>query len=127
MASLTERKNVFVMADEAHRTQYGFNANYDDRGEGIKYGYAKYLRDALPNATFVGFTGTPVASTDKNTQMVCGNYIDVYDMTQAVADGSTVKIYYESRVIPLNLPQNLDLDEAYNDITEDQKGHELKP
>ena len=121
MAALTERKNVIVMADEAHRTQYGFNAKYDNKGEGIKYGYAKYLRDALPNATFVGFTGTPVASTDKNTQMVFGNYIDVYDMTQAVADGSTVKIYYESRVIPLNLPQNLDLDEAYNDITEDQE------
>ena len=121
MAALTERKNVIVMADEAHRTQYGFNAKYDDKGEGIKYGYAKYLRDALPNATFVGFTGTPVASTDKNTQMVFGNYIDVYDMTQAVADGSTVKIYYESRVIPLNLPQSLDLDEAYNDITEDQE------
>lgn len=121
MAALTERKNVIVMADEAHRTQYGFNAKYDDKGEGIKYGYAKYLRDALPNATFVGFTGTPVASTDKNTQMVFGNYIDVYDMTQAVADGSTVKIYYESRVIPLNLPQDLDLDEAYNDITEDQE------
>ena len=121
MSALTERKNVIVMADEAHRTQYGFNAKYDDKGEGIKYGYAKYLRDALPNATFVGFTGTPVASTDKNTQMVFGNYIDVYDMTQAVADGSTVKIYYESRVIPLNLPQNLDLDEAYNDITEDQE------
>ncbi|MCI2877079.1 type I restriction endonuclease subunit R [Staphylococcus hominis] len=121
MAALTERKNVIVMADEAHRTQYGFNAKYDDKGEGIKYGYAKYLRDALPNATFVGFTGTPVASTDKNTQMVFGNYIDVYDMTQAVADESTVKIYYESRVIPLNLPQNLDLDEAYNDITEDQE------
>ena len=121
MAALTERKNVIVMADEAHRTQYGFNAKYDDKGEGIKYGYAKYLRDALSNATFVGFTGTPVASTDKNTQMVFGNYIDVYDMTQAVADGSTVKIYYESRVIPLNLPQNLDLDEAYNDITEDQE------
>ena len=121
MAALTERKNVIVMADEAHRTQYGFSASYDEKGEGIKYGYAKYLRDALPNATFVGFTGTPVASTDKNTQMVFGNYIDVYDMTQAVADGSTVKIYYESRVIPLNLPQNLDLDEAYNDITEDQE------
>lgn len=121
MAALTERKNVIVMADEAHRTQYGFNAKYDDKGEGIKYGYAKYLRDALPNATFVGFTGTPVASTDKNTQMVFGNYIDVYDMTQAVADGITVKIYYESRVIPLNLPQNLDLDEAYNEITEDQE------
>ena len=107
------------MADEAHRTQYGFNAKYDEKGEG-KYGYAKYLRDALPNATFVGFTGTPVASTDKNTQMVFGNYIDVYDMTQAVADGSTVKFIMKV-VIPLNLPQNLDLDESYNEITEDQE------
>lgn len=65
MDALTERKNVIVMADEAHRTQYGFSAKYDDKGEGVKYGYAKYLRDALPNASFVGFTGTPVSSTDK--------------------------------------------------------------
>ncbi|MCJ1662985.1 type I restriction endonuclease subunit R [Staphylococcus sp. NRL 18/288] len=121
MPVLTDRHNVIVMADEAHRTQYGFNAKYDDKGDGIKYGYAKYLRDALPNATFVGFTGTPVASTDKNTQMVFGNYIDVYDMTQAVKDGNTVKIYYESRIIPLNLPQSLDLDEAYDEITENQE------
>ncbi|MBU0371704.1 DEAD/DEAH box helicase, partial [Acinetobacter baumannii] len=104
-----------------HRTQYGFSAKYDEKGEGVKYGYAKYLRDALPHASFVGFTGTPVSSTDKNTQMVFGNYIDVYDMTQAVEDGSTVKIYYESRVIPLNLPSDLDIDEAYDDITSGQE------
>ncbi|WP_192977712.1 type I restriction endonuclease subunit R [Mammaliicoccus vitulinus] len=121
MDTLTERRNVIVMADEAHRTQYGFSATYDEKGEGIKYGYAKYLRDALPNASFVGFTGTPVSSTDKNTQMVFGNYIDVYDMTQAVEDGSTVKIYYESRIIPLNLPTDLDIDEAYNVITSGQE------
>lgn len=121
MDALTERRNVIVMADEAHRTQYGFSASYDEKGEGIKYGYAKYLRDALPNASFVGFTGTPVSSTDKNTQMVFGNYIDVYDMTQAVEDGSTVKIYYESRIIPLNLPTDLDIDAAYDDITSGQE------
>ena len=109
------------MADEAHRTQYGFKATYNEKGEGIKYGYAKYLRDALPNASFVGFTGTPVSSTDKNTQMVFGNYIDVYDMTQSVEDGSTVKIYYESRIIPLNLPTDLDIDDAYDVITSGQE------
>ncbi|MBL0402321.1 MULTISPECIES: type I restriction enzyme endonuclease domain-containing protein, partial [unclassified Staphylococcus] len=97
------------------------SAKYDEKGEGVKYGYAKYLRDALPHASFVGFTGTPVSSTDKNTQMVFGNYIDVYDMTQAVEDGSTVKIYYESRVIPLNLPNDLNIDEAYDDITSGQE------
>ncbi|HGO3709496.1 TPA: type I restriction endonuclease subunit R [Staphylococcus aureus] len=121
MDALTERKNVVVMADEAHRTQYGFKATYNEKGEGIKYGYAKYLRDALPNASFVGFTGTPVSSTDKNTQMVFGNYIDVYDMTQSVEDGSTVKIYYESRIIPLNLPTDLDIDDAYDVITSGQE------
>lgn len=121
MDALTERRNVIVMADEAHRTQYGFSASYNEKGEGIKYGYAKYLRDALPNASFVGFTGTPVSSTDKNTQMVFGNYIDVYDMTQAVEDGSTVKIYYESRIISLNLPNDLDIDAAYDDITSGQE------
>ncbi|HEC2202628.1 TPA: type I restriction endonuclease subunit R [Staphylococcus delphini] len=121
MNMLTDRKNVIVMADEAHRTQYGFGATYDHKGKGLKYGYAKYLRDALPHASFVGFTGTPVSSTDKNTQMVFGHYIDVYDMTQAVADGSTVKIYYESRIIPLNLPHDVDIDAAYEEITEGQE------
>lgn len=121
MPVLTDRRNVIVMADEAHRTQYGFSAKFDGTGEEVKYGYAKYLRDALPNASFVGFTGTPVASTDKNTVQVFGNYIDVYDMTQSVEDGSTVKIYYESRIIPLNLPDDLSIDDSYEDITEGQE------
>lgn len=121
MPTLTDRKNVVVLADEAHRTQYGFSARMGAKGDTVKYGYAKYLRDALPNASFVGFTGTPVASTDKNTEMVFGNYIDVYDMTQSVKDGSTVKIYYESRIIPLNMPKGLDIDSDYEDITEGQE------
>ena len=103
-------------------TQYGFNAKYDDRGEGIKYGYTQIFKRCFTECNIRWIYRHTVASTDKNTQMVFGNYIDAYDMTQAVADGITVKIYYESRVIPLNLPQNLDLDEAYNDITEDQRG-----
>ncbi|MFD1037790.1 type I restriction endonuclease subunit R [Virgibacillus byunsanensis] len=123
MDALTTRRNVIVMADEAHRSQYGFQAQVQQTTDDVqtKYGYAKYLRDALPNASFVGFTGTPVESTDKNTPAVFGNYIDVYDMTQAVEDGSTVKIYYESRIIKLDLPKTIDLDEEYDEITEFQE------
>ncbi|HLQ98185.1 MAG TPA: HsdR family type I site-specific deoxyribonuclease, partial [Candidatus Dormibacteraeota bacterium] len=86
MDALTERKNVIVMADEAHRTQYGFQAEMQKGNSDIatKYGYAKYMRDALPNASFIGFTGTPVEMADKNTPAVFGNYIDIYDMTQSV-------------------------------------------
>lgn len=87
----------------------------------MKYGFAKYVRDALPNASFIGFTGTPVEATDKNTPAVFGDYIDVYDMSQAVEDGATVKIFYESRVIPLELPEGLSIDEDYEGITEDQE------
>lgn len=123
MDALTNRKNVIVMADEAHRTQYGFQAEVmQDRGNtATKYGYAKYMRDALPKASFIGFTGTPVELEDKSTPAVFGNYIDVYDMTQSVEDESTVRIYYESRIIPLNLPEGLDLDEEYEEITEYQE------
>ncbi len=124
MPALTERDNVIVMADEAHRSQYGFGAHLsrakDSEGE-VKYGFAKYVRDALPNASFVGFTGTPVEMTDKNTPAVFGDYIDIYDMTQAVEDGATVKIYYESRIIPLVLPEDINIDDDYEDITEDQE------
>lgn len=101
MPVLTDRSNVIVVADEAHRTQYGLSARYSDDG-GVKYGYAKYLRDALPNASFIGFTGTPISKTDKNTAAVFGDYIDIYDMAQAVADHATVKIFYESHTIPLS-------------------------
>ncbi|MGH1142227.1 type I restriction endonuclease subunit R [Bacillus pseudomycoides] len=119
MPCLTDRTNVIVMADEAHRSQYGFSATVTK--ENTKYGFAKYVRDALPNASFIGFTGTPVEASDKNTPAVFGDYIDVYDMSQAVEDGATVKIFYESRVIPLELPEGLSIDDDYEDITEDQE------
>ena len=108
---LTDRCNVVVIADEAHRTQYGFKAkavevrNEADEviGSEIKYGFAKYLRDALPNASYIGFTGTPIELTDKNTPAIFGNYIDVYDIAQAVEDGATVRIFYESRLAKIEL------------------------
>ena len=123
MDALTERKNVIVMADEAHRTQYGFQAEMQKGNSDIatKYGYAKYMRDALPNASFIGFTGTPVEMADKNTPAVFGNYIDIYDMTQSVEDESTVRIFYESRIIPLQLPEDLNIDSDYEEITEYQE------
>lgn len=124
---LTDRRNVIVIADEAHRSQYGFEAQVvssaaKDEAE-IKYGYAKYMRESLPNASYIGFTGTPIELTDKSTQAVFGNYIDVYDMTRAVEDGTTVRIYYESRLAKLELPENLKpkIDEEYEEITEFQE------
>lgn len=109
--TLTERNNVIVIADEAHRTQYGFKAKTVDVrneadelvGSDIKYGFAKYLRDALPNATYLGFTGTPIEATDVNTPAVFGNYVDIYDIAQAVEDGATVRIFYESRLAKIEL------------------------
>lgn len=122
---LTQRKNVIVMADEAHRSQYGFEADVTKSNDeaGVKYGYAKYLRDSLPNASYIGFTGTPIELTDKNTRAVFGDYIDIYDMTRAVEDGTTVKIFYESRIAKLELPEALKphLDEEYAEITEYQE------
>ena len=111
--TLTDRSNVIVIADEAHRTQYGFKAktievrNEADEviGSEIKYGFAKYLRDALPNATYLGFTGTPIEATDVNTPAVFGNYVDVYDIAQAVEDGATVRIFYESRLAKVELSE----------------------
>lgn len=111
---LSERRNIIVIADEAHRTQYGFQAKLIDtkdatgklNGKRLAYGFAKYLRDAIPNATFIGFTGTPVESTDINTPAVFGDYIDIYDIAQAVEDGATVKIYYESRLAKINLTED---------------------
>ncbi len=111
---LSARKNIVVIADEAHRTQYGFEASIKEVknketkekiGERIAYGFAKYMRDALPNATYIGFTGTPIEGTDVNTPQVFGQYVDVYDISQAVADGATVRIYYESRLAKVNLDE----------------------
>lgn len=133
---LSARRNIVVIADEAHRTQYGFKAKtIDDKddsgnviGKRIVYGFAKYMRDALPNATYLGFTGTPIENTDVNTPAVFGSYIDIYDIAQAVNDGATVKIYYESRLAKINLSEKgkklveeLDEDLKNDDLTETQK------
>lgn len=134
--TLSERRNIVVVADEAHRTQYGFKAKTVDEkneagvviGQKIVYGFAKYMRDALPNATYLGFTGTPIESTDVNTPAVFGNYVDVYDIAQAVEDGATVRIYYESRLAKVQLSDEgrklvAELDEELDqdELTETQK------
>jgi len=134
--TLSERRNIVVIADEAHRTQYGFKAKtIDDKneageviGQKTVYGFAKYMRDALPNATYLGFTGTPIESTDVNTPAVFGNYVDIYDIAQAVEDGATVRIYYESRLAKVQLSDEgkklvAELDEELDqdELTEIQK------
>ncbi|MDR6154190.1 type I restriction enzyme R subunit [Acidovorax delafieldii] len=122
---LSERSNIVVIADEAHRTQYGFKATLKGKPGEEKYqaGYAQHLRDALPNATFVGFTGTPVSSTDHDTRAVFGEYIHVYDMQQAKEDGATVAIYYESRLAKLRLKdENLpSIDDEVDELAEDEE------
>lgn len=133
---LSDRRNIVVIADEAHRTQYGFKPKtVDDKdehgnviGKKVVYGFAKYLRDALPNATYLGFTGTPIESTDVNTPAVFGDYVDIYDISQAVEDGATVKIYYESRLAKINLSdegkelvKELDDDLSYEEMDQTQK------
>ena len=118
-AALTDRRNIVVVADEAHRSQYGFSQTLTEAGT-IRSGLAKHMRDALPGATFLGFTGTPIESTDKSTRAVFGDYIDVYDLTRAVEDGATVKIFYESRLAKVALSEaDMDaLDELADEITE---------
>ena len=100
---LSERRNIIVMADEAHRGQYGLKEKIDTKTGEIKIGTARIIRNSLPHATYIGFTGTPIAMKDRNTREVFGDYIDIYDMTQAVEDGATRPVYYESRVIKLKL------------------------
>ena len=125
---LSERRNIVVMADEAHRGQYGFSEKIvmseNEKGEKeahVVVGNAQIIREALPNATFVGFTGTPISAKDRNTREVFGDYIDIYDMTQAVEDGATRPVYYESRVVHLKLDQNvLELIDATYDVLEQQ-------
>src|SRR5699024_9553982 len=120
---LSERRNIVVMADEAHRGQYGFEEKLvrQENAQGEKeartvVGNARIIREALPNATYVGFTGTPISARDRNTREVFGDYIDIYDMTQAVEDGATRPVYYESRVIKLHLAQETlaRIDETYD-------------
>jgi type I restriction enzyme R subunit len=116
---LTDRRNVVVVADEAHRSQYGFGETLDRHGR-LRSGLAKHMRDALPGATYIGFTGTPIESNDKSTRSVFGDYIDVYDLTRAVEDGATVKIFYESRLAKIDLSDDdlAALDELADEITE---------
>lgn len=117
---LTERRNVVVVADEAHRSQYGFTQSLDERTGQLKSGLAKHMRDALPNATYLGFTGTPIESNDKSTRSVFGDYIDIYDLTRAVEDGATVRIFYESRLAKVSLDAHIhaEIDELADEITE---------
>ncbi|WP_245520963.1 MULTISPECIES: type I restriction endonuclease subunit R [unclassified Mesorhizobium] len=103
---LTERRNVIVIADEAHRSQYGFDAKLDKATGRRRYGYAHYIRQALPNASFIGFTGTPIEADDVNTPAIFGEYIDVYDISRAVEDGATVPIFYESRLARIELDED---------------------
>lgn len=122
---LSNRKNIIVVADEAHRSQYGFGAKTTEKDGEIftKYGFAKYLRDALPSASFIGFTGTPIEKEDVNTKAVFGEYVDVYDIAQAVEDGATVRIYYESRLAKVHLKpeEAAKLDEEVESITEGEE------
>lgn len=119
---LTDRRNVIVIADEAHRSQYGFRAKVDQKTGEISYGFAKYMRDGLPNASFIGFTGTPIEAADVNTPAVFGEYIDIYDIARAVEDGATVPIYYESRLARIELDENEKpkLDAEIDELTEDE-------
>ncbi|MGL6064257.1 MAG: type I restriction endonuclease subunit R [Fusobacteriaceae bacterium] len=120
--AISERNNIYIIVDEAHRSQYGLDAKMDSEGNS-KYGYAKHIRDVLPNANYIGFTGTPIDFDDKSTTAVFGNYIDTYDMTRAVEDGSTVKIYYENRFIKLDINYDLlsELDNDFYEIMENQE------
>lgn len=122
---LSERRNILVITDEAHRSQYG-DEKWDNKASKMKKGFALLMREALPNATFIGFTGTPISERDRDTAEVFGNYIDVYDMTQAVADGATRPVYYESRVMNLNLNEETlhELDEAFDKMADEGASEE---
>lgn len=125
---LSERRNIIVMADEAHRGQYGLEEKVDAMTGQVKIGTARKIRDSLPNATYIGFTGTPISNKDKSTTEVFGNYIDVYDMTQAVEDGATRPVYYESRVIHLKLDESIlqKIDEEYDVMSENAEQHAIE-
>ncbi|MBU1198881.1 MAG: type I restriction endonuclease subunit R [Nanoarchaeota archaeon] len=120
---LSDRRNIIVIADEAHRTQYGFKAKVvqkDDKAK-VTYGFAKHIRDALPNASFIGFTGTPIEKTDRSTPAVFGNIIDTYDIQQAVTDKATVRILYESRLARIELNKNINIDKDFEEVTEGEE------
>ena len=117
---LSERENIIVITDEAHRSQYG-DEHWDVKAEKMKKGFSLLMREALPHASFIGFTGTPISEADRDTKEVFGDYIDVYDMTQAVEDGATRPVYYESRVVNLNLNEEVlkKLDDEFDRLAEE--------
>lgn len=119
---LNERHNIVVISDEAHRSQYGLKATLKADGS-YQFGYAKHMRDALPNAAFIGFTGTPIANEDKDTRAVFGDYVSIYDIQDAVDDGATVPIYYESRLAKLDINRDLidELSDQVEDVVEDEE------
>jgi type I restriction enzyme R subunit len=123
MPELSARQNIVVIADEAHRSQYGFGGKVNEKTGEMSYGFASNLRDALPNASFIGFTGTPIEKTDANTRAVFGDYISIYDIQRAVADKATVPIYYESRIskLALNAAELPKLDAEFEEITEGEE------
>jgi type I restriction enzyme R subunit len=123
MPELSARENIVVIADEAHRSQYGFGGRVDTRTGEMSYGFAANLRSAVPNASFIGFTGTPIEKTDANTRAVFGDYISIYDIQRAVADRATVPIYYESRIskLSLNAAELPKIDEEFEEITEGEE------
>ena len=129
---LTDRRNVVVIADEAHRSQYGFKAKVDGVSGETSYGFAKYLRDAIPNASFIGFTGTPIEATDVNTPAVFGDYIDIYDIQRGVEDEATVPIYYESRLAIIKLDEeklktiNADIRELLDENENEEESEKKK-
>lgn len=126
--SLTDRNDVIVISDEAHRSQYGLEEKVDPKTGEIKIGAARKIHNALPNATFIGFTGTPISKTDRNTREVFGDYIDIYDMTQSVEDGATVPICYESRIADINLDESIlqKIDDTYWDLNEEAEEYNIE-
>lgn len=125
---LSKRRNIILMADEAHRSQYSLDEKIDSKTGKVTRGFARLVRDSLPNGTFIGFTGTPIEEKDHNTREIFGNYIDIYDMTQSVEDGATRPVYYESRVINLKLNHDVlrQIDEAYDEMAQNADGYAIE-
>ena len=126
--SLTDREDVIVISDEAHRSQYGLEEKVDPKTGEIKIGAARRIRNALPNATYIGFTGTPISKSDRSTREVFGNYIDIYDMTQSVEDGATVPISYESRIAEIKLDETIldKIDDKYWELREEAEEYNIE-
>ena len=120
---LSDRRNIVVIADEAHRSQYGFKSKVNEKTGELHYGFAKHMRDALPHASFIGFTGTPIETDDRSTPAIFGEYIDIYDIQRAMEDEVTVKIYYEGRLAKLELKaeEQPKIDPDFEEATEGEE------